>query len=109
MNDWKPKKGDTVFYINDKASYSGESTVVSVGKAWITLTNKMKFDSELLCCETGGYSIYPSQYVWQCEQERQRLYQQILKRLETFACRKNTSMDQLLRIEQILNENATED
>lgn len=109
MKNWKPKKGDTVFYTEDHGRYSAESVVVSVGNKWITLKSGTKFDSELLRTETGGYSLYPSKEAYQSEQERQKLYRKIFKRLDSFSCRKTVSMEQLLRIEEILNENDAED
>lgn len=106
INNWKPKKGDTVFVYSGDTRYSSRNGIVkSSGSKWITLeNNEFRFNAETKRSEYCNYTLYPSEEAYIEELKRSGLLNKLRKRLDSWKIGENITFEQLQRINDVLNE-----
>jgi hypothetical protein len=105
-NNWKPKKGDTVFVHSGDTRYSSRTGVVkSSGTKWITLEyNEFRFDAETKQSEYANYTLYPSEEAYVEELKRSGALNKLRERLNSWKIGNYITFEQLQRINDILDE-----
>lgn len=105
-NNWKPKKGDTVFVHSGDTRHShATGTVKSSGSRWIILyENEFRFDAETKQSEYSNYTLYPSEEAYVEELTRSGALRKLRERLDSWKIGESVSFAQIQRINDVLDE-----
>lgn len=106
QNNWKPKKGDTVFVNSGYTRNSNRTGVVkSSGTKWITLEHsEFRFDAETKRSEYCNYTLYPSEESCVKELKRSGLLNKLRRRLDSWRIGDYITFEQIQRINDVLDE-----
>ena len=106
VNNWKPKKGDTVFvHSGDSRHSNATDTVKSSGSKYILLEDsEFRFNAETKHSEYSNYTLYPSEEAYVEELKRSGALNQLRERLDSWKIGENISFAQIQRINDVLDE-----
>lgn len=106
INNWKPKKGETVFvYSGDSRHSNSNDTVKSSGSKYILLEhNEFRFDAETKQSEYCNYTLYPSEEAYVEELKRSGALNKLRERLGSWKIGYYITFEQLQRINDVLDE-----
>ena len=106
VNNWKPKKGDTVFVCSgDSRHPHTKDTVKSSGSRWIILyESEFRFDAETKQSEYSNYTLYPSEKAYVEELKRSGALRKLRERLDSWKIGENISFAQIQKINDVLDE-----
>ena len=105
-NNWKPKKGETVFVHSGDSRHSNTNdTVKSSGSKYILLEHsEFRFNAETKQSEYCNYTLYPSEEAYVEELKRSGLLDKLRKHLDSWKIGENITFAQLQRINDVLDE-----
>jgi hypothetical protein len=105
-NNWKPKKGDTVFVHSGDTRHSSRTGIVkSSGTKWIVLEhNEFRFNAETKRSEYCDYTLYPSEEAYVEELKRSGALNKLRRRLDSWRIGGYITFEQIQRINDVLDE-----
>lgn len=106
LNNWKPKKGDTVFVHSGDSRHShATDTVKSSGSRWIILyENEFRFDAETKQSEYANYTLYPSEEAYIEDLKRFGMLRKLINRMNIWRLGPIITIEQIQKINDVLDE-----